>query len=130
MDIQIYQDFARQMVTKYGQAAIADLAIYYTTPATEKPVHLTSSSPVRCTGEELVPELLEQYFLYDGPKYIVAEGSKPLRFTDRYFSRLVYPTRVPGQTLLFVFSSEQHEAYEAIASSIVTDIAAFKERIA
>jgi len=122
MDIQIYQDFARQMVTKYGQAAIADLAIYYTTPATEKPVHLT--------GEELVPELLEQYFLYDGPKYIVAEGSKPLRFTDRYFSRLVYPTRVPGQTLLFVFSSEQHEAYEAIASSIVTDIAAFKERIA
>ena len=61
---------------------------------------------------------------------IVAEGSKPLRFTDRYFSRLVYPTRVPGQTLLFVFSSEQHEAYEAIASSIVTDIAAFKERIA
>ena len=122
MDIQIYQDFARQMVTKYGQAEIADLAIYYTTPATEKPVHLT--------GEELVPELLEQYFLYDGPKYIVAEGSKPLRFTDRYFSRLVYPTRVPGQTLLFVFSSEQHEAYEAIASSIVTDIAAFKERIA
>ena len=122
MDIQIYQDFARQMVTKYGQAAIADLAIYYTTPATEKPVHLT--------GEELVPELLEQYFLYDGPKYIVAEGSKPLRFTDRYFSRLVYPTRVPGQTILFVFSSEQHEAYEAIASSIVTDIAAFKERIA
>ena len=122
MDIQIYQDFARQMVTKYGQAAIADLAIYYTTPATEKPVHLT--------GEELVPELLEQYFLYDGPKYIVAEGSKPLRCTDRYFSRLVYPTRVPGQTLLFVFSSEQHEAYEAIASSIVTDIAAFKERIA
>ena len=122
MDIQIYQDFARQMVTKYGQAAIADLAIYYTTPATEKPVHLT--------GEELVPELLEQYFLYDGPKYIIAEGSKPLRFTDRYFSRLVYPTRVPGQTLLFVFSSEQHEAYEAIASSIVTDIAAFKERIA
>ena len=122
MDIQIYQDFARQMVTKYGQAAIADLAIYYTTPATEKPVHLT--------GEELVPELLEQYFLYDGPKYIVAEGSKPLRFTDRYFSRLVYPTRVPGQTLLFVFSTEQHEAYEAIASSIVTDIAAFKERIA
>ena len=122
MDIQIYQDFARQMVTKYGQAAIADLEIYYTTPATEKPVHLT--------GEELVPELLEQYFLYDGPKYIVAEGSKPLRFTDRYFSRLVYPTRVPGQTLLFVFSSEQHEAYEAIASSIVTDIAAFKERIA
>ena len=122
MDIQIYQDFARQMVTKYGQAGIADLAIYYTTPATEKPVHLT--------GEELVPELLEQYFLYDGPKYIVAEGSKPLRFTDRYFSRLVYPTRVPGQTLLFVFSSEQHEAYEAIASSIVTDIAAFKERIA
>ena len=122
MDIQIYQDFARQMVTKYGQAAIANLAIYYTTPATEKPVHLT--------GEELVPELLEQYFLYDGPKYIVAEGSKPLRFTDRYFSRLVYPTRVPGQTLLFVFSSEQHEAYEAIASSIVTDIAAFKERIA
>ena len=122
MDIQIYQDFARQMVTKYGQAAIADLAIYYTTPATEKPVHLT--------GEELVPELLEQYFLYDGPKYIVAEGSKPLRFTDRYFSRLVYPTRVPGQTLLFVFSSEQHEAYEAIASSVVTDIAAFKERIA
>ena len=122
MDIQIYQDFARQMVTKYGQAAIADLAIYYTTPATEKPVHLT--------GEELVPELLEQYFLYDGPKYIVAEGSKPLRFTDRYFSRLVYPTRVPGQTLLFVFSSEQHEAYEAIASSIVTDIAAFKQRIA
>ena len=122
MDIQIYQDFARQMVTKYGQAAIADLAIYYTTPATEKPVHLT--------GEELVPELLEQYFLYDGPKYIVAEGSKPLRFTDRYFSRLVYPTRVPGQTLLFVFSSEQHEAYETIASSIVTDIAAFKERIA
>ena len=122
MDIQMYQDFARQMVTKYGQAAIADLAIYYTTPATEKPVHLT--------GEELVPELLEQYFLYDGPKYIVAEGSKPLRFTDRYFSRLVYPTRVPGQTLLFVFSSEQHEAYEAIASSIVTDIAAFKERIA
>ena len=122
MDIQIYQDFARQMVTKYGQAAIAHLAIYYTTPATEKPVHLT--------GEELVPELLEQYFLYDGPKYIVAEGSKPLRFTDRYFSRLVYPTRVPGQTLLFVFSSEQHEAYEAIASSIVTDIAAFKERIA
>ena len=122
MDIQIYQDFARQMVTKYGQAAIADLAIYYTTPATEKPVHLT--------GEELVPELLEQYFLYDGPKYIVAEGSKPLRFTDRYFSRLVYPTRVPGQTLLFVFSSVQHEAYEAIASSIVTDIAAFKERIA
>ena len=122
MDIQIYQDFAWQMVTKYGQAAIADLAIYYTTPATEKPVHLT--------GEELVPELLEQYFLYDGPKYIVAEGSKPLRFTDRYFSRLVYPTRVPGQTLLFVFSSEQHEAYEAIASSIVTDIAAFKERIA
>ena len=122
MDIQIYQDFARQMVTKYGQAAIADLAIYYTTPATEKPVHLT--------GEELVPELLEQYFLYDGPKYIVAEGSKPLRFTDRYFSRLVYPTRVPGQTLLFVFSSEQHEAYEAIASSIVTDIAAFKDRIA
>ena len=122
MDIQIYQDFARQMVTKYGQAAIADLAIYYNTPATEKPVHLT--------GEELVPELLEQYFLYDGPKYIVAEGSKPLRFTDRYFSRLVYPTRVPGQTLLFVFSSEQHEAYEAIASSIVTDIAAFKERIA
>lgn len=122
MDIQIYQDFARQMVTKYGQAAIADLAIYYTTPATEKPVHLT--------GEELVPELLEQYFLYDGPKYIVAEGSKSLRFTDRYFSRLVYPTRVPGQTLLFVFSSEQHEAYEAIASSIVTDIAAFKERIA
>ena len=122
MDIQIYQDFARQMVTKYGQAAIADLAIYCTTPATEKPVHLT--------GEELVPELLEQYFLYDGPKYIVAEGSKPLRFTDRYFSRLVYPTRVPGQTLLFVFSSEQHEAYEAIASSIVTDIAAFKERIA
>ena len=122
MDIQIYQDFARQMVTKYGQAAIADLAIYYTTPATEKPVHLT--------GEELVPELLEQYFLYDGPKYIVAEGSKPLRFTDRYFSRLVYPTRVPGQTLVFVFSSEQHEAYEAIASSIVTDIAAFKERIA
>ena len=101
MDIQIYQDFARQMVTKYGQAAIADLAIYYTTPATEKPVHLT--------GEELVPELLEQYFLYDGPKYIVAEGSKPLRFTDRYFSRLVYPTRVPGQTILFVFSSEQHE---------------------
>ena len=122
MDIQIYQDFARQMVTKYGQTAIADLAIYYTTPATEKPVHLT--------GEELVQELLEQYFLYDGPKYIVAEGSKPLRFTDRYFSRLVYPTRVPGQTLLFVFSSEQHEAYEAIASSIVTDIAAFKERIA
>lgn len=122
MDIQIYQDFARQMVTKYGQAAIADLAIYYTTPATEKPVHLT--------GEELVPELLEQYFLYDGPKYIIAEGSKPLRFTDRYFSRLVYPTRVPGQTILFVFSSEQHEAYEAIASSIVTDIAAFKERIA
>ena len=122
MDIQIYQDFARQMVTKYGQAAIADLAIYYATPATEKPVHLT--------GEELVPELLEQYFLYDGPKYIVAEGSKPLRFTDRYFSRLVYPTRVPGQTILFVFSSEQHEAYEAIASSIVTDIAAFKERIA
>lgn len=122
MDIQIYQDFARQMVTKYGQAAIADLAIYYTTPATEKPVHLT--------GEELVPELLEQYFLYDGPKYIVAEGSKPLRFTDRYFSRLVYPTRVPGQTILFVFSSEQHEAYETIASSIVTDIAAFKERIA
>ena len=122
MDIQIYQDFARQMVTKYGQAAIADLAIYYTTPATEKPVHLT--------GEELVLELLEQYFLYDGPKYIVAEGSKPLRFTDRYFSRLVYPTRVPGQTILFVFSSEQHEAYEAIASSIVTDIAAFKERIA
>lgn len=122
MDIQIYQDFARQMVTKYGQAAIADLAIYYTTPATEKPVHLT--------GEELVPELLEQYFLYDGPKYIVAEGSKPLRFTDRYFSRLVYPTRVPGQTILFVFSSEQHEAYETIASSVVTDIAAFKERIA
>lgn len=122
MDIQIYQDFARQMVTKYGQAAIADLAIYYTTPATEKPVHLT--------GEELVPELLEQYFLYDGPKYIVAEGSKPLRFTDRYFSRLVYPTCVPGQTILFVFSSEQHEAYETIASSIVTDIAAFKERIA
>ena len=75
MDIQIYQDFARQMVTKYGQAAIADLAIYYTTPATEKPVHLT--------GEELGPELLEQYFRYDGPKYIVAEGSKPLRFTDR-----------------------------------------------
>ena len=108
------------MVTKYGQAAIADLAIYYTTPATEKPVHLT--------GEELVPELLEQYFLYDGPKYIVAEGSKPLRFTDRYFSRLVYPTRVPGQTILFVFSSEQHEAYETIASSIVTDIAAFKEK--
>ena len=121
MDIQIYQDFARQMVTKYGQAAIADLAIYYTTPATEKPVHLT--------GEELVPELLEQYFLYDGPKYIVAEGSKPLRFTDRYFSRLVYPTRVPGQTILFVSSSEQHEAYETIASSIVTDISAFKERI-
>ncbi len=82
------------------------------------------------TGEELVPELLEQYFLYDGPKYIVAEGSKPLRFTDRYFSRLVYPTRVPGQTILFVFSSEQHEAYETIASSVVTDIAAFKERIA
>ena len=121
MDIQIYHDFVRQMVTKYGQAAIADLAIYYTTPATEKPVHLT--------GEELVPELLEQYFLYDGPKYIVAEGSKPLRFTDRYFSRLVYPTRVPGQTILFVFSSEQHEAYETIASSIVTDISAFKERI-
>ena len=122
MDIQIYQDFARQMVTKYGQAAIADLAIYYTTPATEKPVHLT--------GEELVPELLEQYILYDGAKYIVAVGSKPLSYSDRYFSRLVYPTRVPGQTLLFVFSSEQHEAYEAIASSIVTDIAAFKERIA
>ena len=54
MDIQIYQDFARQMVTKYGQAAIADLAIYYTTPATEKPVHLT--------GEELVPELLGAIF--------------------------------------------------------------------
>ena len=34
MDIQIYQDFARQMVTKYGQTAIADLAIYYPTPAT------------------------------------------------------------------------------------------------
>ena len=39
MDIQIYQDFARQMVTKYGQAAIAAPALHYTTPATQQAPH-------------------------------------------------------------------------------------------
>ena len=122
MEIEIYRDFVQQMKTKYGQYTIADLAIYYRAAENPQPAHLA--------GEELIPDILDMYFAYDGPKYVVAEGTKPLRYTERYFSRLIYPARLPGKTVLFVLSSEQQEAYEAVATSIINDINQFKRKVA
>lgn len=117
METKIFVDFAEQLKDRYRSTAAT---IYY---------RVGAGAPVLMAGDELPPEVLETYFDYSGPKYIVSESAMPIKNTDTYFSRFVFGTKAGGVTLLFVLSTEQRAAYDDNAGDIVNDIMAFKEKV-
>lgn len=116
--MDVFSDFIKQMKKKYSSEWGS---IYYKKPKSREKI-------ARLAGTQLSQTALNEYLLYDSPKYIISETDTAVRYT-RAHSAFIFTIPINGSYYIFFLGSKRYDAYAQDLSYIVRDIINFKMRL-